>query len=162
MVEHADTIEQRPSGLSLRASIAFALVVLAASTLVIVLVQSGNGNASTAQSSFQAPRQLQQQGTQGGFGRPDSGSSADGSFQQFAQCLSDHGVTLPSPGTLPDVDPSGSTFQQALQACAQYAPSHGAGPRGLPGQSDPGLPGGQTPQTPQTPSQDGSGSSSDI
>jgi hypothetical protein len=65
----------------------------------------------------------------GSSGTPSSSASAS-SGTSFAQCLKQHGVTLPSGQARPSGPPGGGgsgANASAIQACRQYAPAGGFG-----------------------------------
>jgi hypothetical protein len=95
------------------------------------------------------------------YAASDGGSSSSAAagadqaaMQAFQQCLSEHGVTPPQPGSAPPSGqraPSGqpaasAKLRRAFQACRQYAPAGGMGsgtpPSGVPPSGAPpsGLP----------------------
>jgi hypothetical protein len=126
---------------------------LIASTAVVALALAGCGSSSTSSSDDK------------------SGGTTNASFQKFQECLSEHGVKLPSGGALggarSDRPPAGegstkpptgegsprpkggfgaggapsSSMLEAIKACSKYAPSGGRG-GGFPGSRSGGVPGG--------------------
>lgn len=98
-------------------AIGLAVLVIAVGVGVAAIGRSG-GTTATA-----AP---------GGRGaQPFSGGNARAGtdFQQFADCMEEHGVTL-SPGARPDR--SDTDLQTALEACRRYMPRRPTGPGGPP------------------------------
>jgi hypothetical protein len=92
----------------------------------------GGGNfqppPGVSQTDFQNALKACGAGNGGGFG---GNSSA---FQAYRSCLSDHGVTLPTPGTTgstppPSIDRNDPKVQAAMKACAPLLPA-GFGNRG--------------------------------
>jgi hypothetical protein len=127
----------------------------------VIFLTSRDDNASATASPAQQPTGSQQR--QGGFdpnnapgGRPFGfGGGGSATFEQFTDCLSDHGVEL-SPGSgRPDL--SDADVQAAFEACRQYLPGGDLrfGPRGDDHEGTP-------PTVPDTPSQDGGGNGSDV
>ena len=98
-------------------------VVVVAVFLGAIVVKRSTGSTGTSQTFVPGAR-----------GTVDGAGGGSTSFAQFRSCMAKNGVTMQrGSGTRPD----GTTFQKALQACAQYAPPRPnggpGGPRGFGG-----------------------------
>jgi hypothetical protein len=99
-----------------RRVIIVAAVVLAAAIAgaAFALTRGGRGGAGPPANGFNG-------------GAPPADAPDSSAFQQFQQCLEQHGVTL-TPGERPDFDDS--TMRSAMTACRRYLPARPGGFRG--------------------------------
>jgi hypothetical protein len=125
------------------------VAVLVAATIGAVFALGRGVGGESAEAAF----------TAAGVVTSDDGDAlpGGGSFDDFAKCLEEQGVTPPEPGTRGQ-RPDDDALRSAFEACRAYAP----GPRGAHGMLGPPDGDGATPSVPGLPPDDSGDLDSDT